>query len=98
MGAGGDEHDDVVGPDDGLQLVEQRRDHQVPRLRPGAVAHGDGDGLPGSDALAQRRADGRGTAAPRASAARSSGTAWSWRGRMTVAAPSGTSMTIPDSP
>ena len=40
-----------------LELLEQRRDHQVPRLRPGAVAHGDGDGLPGSDALAQRRAD-----------------------------------------
>ncbi len=57
MGAGGDEHDDAIEPDHGLQHVEQRRDHQVPRLGPGAVAHRDGDGLPGSDALVQRRAD-----------------------------------------
>ena len=43
VGAGGDEHDDAIEPDHGLQHLEQRRDHHVPRLGPGAVAHGDGD-------------------------------------------------------
>ncbi len=45
MGPGGDEHDDVVGVGDALELVEHRWDHEVPGLRSGAVAHRDRDRL-----------------------------------------------------
>ena len=59
VSAGGDEHDDVVGVDDPLELVEHGRDHHVPRLRSGAVTHRDRDGLSGLHALSERCADGR---------------------------------------
>jgi hypothetical protein len=43
MGARGHQHHDVLDTDDALELVQDRRDDDVPRLRPGAVAHRDRD-------------------------------------------------------
>ena len=54
VGAGGDEHHDVVEIDDAVELVEQGGDHQVPRLRAGDVAGRDRHGLPALHPLAQR--------------------------------------------
>ena len=59
MGAGGNEHDDVVGVDDALELVEHRRDHQMPRLRSGAVAHRDRNRLAGAHPCTERSAHRR---------------------------------------
>ncbi len=47
MGAGGDEHDDIVGTDDPVELFHDGLQHQLARLRPGDVAHRDRDRLPG---------------------------------------------------
>ena len=62
--AGGDEDGDVLVPDAG-HLREQRLSICAPRLRPGDVAHGDGDPLarprpdPRSGGAVDRVADGR---------------------------------------
>ena len=59
MGAGGNEHHDVVGVHDALELVEHGRDHQMPRLRSGAVAHRDRNRLAGTHAFTERSAHRR---------------------------------------
>ena len=59
MGAGGNEHHDVVGVHDALELVEHGRDHQMPRLRSGAVAHRDRNRLAGTHASTERSAHRR---------------------------------------
>ena len=45
MGAGGDEHDDVLETDDAVELLQDRRDDDLARLGPGAVAGADRDRL-----------------------------------------------------
>jgi hypothetical protein len=64
VGAGRDEHHHVVEGDDPLELLEHRRDHQVSGLRTGAVAHGDGDALPGPEQVTQGRPGDRSAQRP----------------------------------
>ena len=61
MGAGGDEHDDVLEPHEALELLEQGGHDDLARLRARAVADADRDRPPAAHDLAQRRA-GDGTA------------------------------------
>ena len=54
MGAGGHEHHHVVEVHHAIELGQDGRDHQVPRLWPGAVTGRDRHGLATLNALAQR--------------------------------------------
>ena len=59
VGAGRDEEHDVVEGDDAVELVEDRGDHDVARLRARDVTDADRDRLAAPDELAQRPAGER---------------------------------------
>ena len=71
------------------------RDHHLPRLRPGAVAHRDRDRLPTPDPVAQRRPGRRTRAAPPGPQPAGSGTAGGGRGVTTKVRSAGRSTVRP---
>ena len=59
MRARGDEHDDVLQAHEALELLEDGRHHDLPRLWARAVADADRDAAGAADDLPQRRAGDR---------------------------------------